>query len=540
VSHARGTTLLGRVMLAFIGERLPDAVAARLASAPAAGVTLFRHHNIRSPGQVRELADAIQAAASHGGSASRGGSASAERPLLVAADQEGGQFIALGDGSTPFAGNMALGAVDDEALTERVGRAIGTEARAMGVNVVYAPVLDIASNPTNPALGIRSFGADPLLVARHGVALVRGLQSAGVAATVKHAPGAGEATTDPHHGGAVVRASRAILDTREFIPFRAAFAAGARLAMSAHVALPAVTGREDVPSTLSRAVMTGLLRRELGFEGVTISDALDMGAVAGPDRVADVIAAIRAGVDLLLTAADPEALARMEAALVEGAEAGMLDADELAATERRVSTLRAWLGSAGAAPDLAIAAGAEHRALAAELAARSITLVRDQGRLLPVVYRDRPGRVLAVMPRPTDLTPADTSSTVAPGLATALRRYHADVDDVVVEPEPDDAAIAAVRDRARGADLAVIGTIDAHRLRSQLALLEAVADTGTPTIAAALRGPWDIDGYPAGVTALATYSILPGSLEALAAVLAGEASAPGRSPVALASVVPAA
>jgi beta-N-acetylhexosaminidase len=541
VSHARGTALLGRVMLAFVGERLPDAVAKRLGSAPAAGVTLFRHHNIRSPGQVRELADAIQSAVSRGGSGSRGESASHERrPLLIAADQEGGQFIALGDGSTPFAGNMALGAVDDEALTERVGRAIGTEARAMGINVVYSPVLDIASNPANPALGIRSFGADPLLVARHGVALVRGLQSAGVAATVKHAPGAGEATTDPHHGGAVITASRAILDTREFIPFRAAFAAGARLAMSAHVALPAVTGREDVPSTLSRAVMTGLLRRELGFEGVTISDALDMGAVAEPDRVADVVAAIRAGVDLLLTAADPEALVRMEAALVEGAEAGMLDADELVATERRVGTLRAWLGSAGATPDLGVVAGAEHRALAAELATRSITLVRDPGGLMPVADGDHPRRVLAVMPRPTDLTPADTSSTVAPGLAAALRRYHADVDEVVVDPEPDDAAIAAVRDRARGADLAVVGTIDAHRLRSQLALLDAIARTGTPTIAAALRGPWDIDAYPAWVTALATYSILPGSLEALAAVLAGQAAPPGRSPVALASAVPAA
>ena len=141
------------------------------------------------------------------------------------------------------------------------------------------------------------------------------------------------------------------------------------------------------------------------------------------------------------------------------------------------------------------------------------------------------GRVLAVMPRPTDLTPADTSSTVAPGLAAALRRYHGDVDQVVVEPELDAAAIAAVRSRAEGADLAVVGTIDGHRLRSQLKLVEAVVATGTPTIAVAMRGPWDVSAYPPGVTALATYSILPGSLDALAAVLAGEAEARGRMPV---------
>jgi len=134
------------------------------------------------------------------------------------------------------------------------------------------------------------------------------------------------------------------------------------------------------------------------------------------------------------------------------------------------------------------------------------------------------------MPRPTDLTPADTSSTVPPALAAALRRYHGDVDEVVVEPEPDEASIAAIRERAAAADLAVIGTIDAHRLRAQLDMVDAVVATGTPTIVVAMRGPWDVAAVPAGVTALATYSILPGSLDAFAAVLDG-ADAPGRLPV---------
>src|SRR5689334_20412963 len=142
--------VLSRVMLAFEGFSVPGAVVDRLRAAPAAGFTLFRAHNVESPGQVRALTSSLQAAAGGG--------------LLIAADQEAGQFIALGDGSTPFAGNMALGAVDDVDLTERVGRAIGLEARAMGVSLVYAPVLDVASNPANPALGIRAFGDDPSLV----------------------------------------------------------------------------------------------------------------------------------------------------------------------------------------------------------------------------------------------------------------------------------------------------------------------------------------------------------------------------------------
>jgi beta-N-acetylhexosaminidase len=532
---ARGSarnTILGRVMLAFDGPVLPDGIVQRLAEAPAAGMTLFRYLNVRSPGQVRELTASFQRAAGAG----------PDRPLLVAADQEGGQLIGLGEGTTPFAGNMALGAVDDVTLTERVGRAIGTEARAMGVNVVYGPVLDIASNPANPALGIRSFGDDPALVARHGVAMIRGLQSAGVAATVKHAPGMGDIALDTHHAAAVVTAPRSVLDAREFVPFRAAFAAGAarpRVAMSGHVVLPAVTGRDDVPATLSRAVMTDLLRGDLGFDGVTISDALDMRAISqGGGLAAAVVAAIRAGVDLLLTSADPDARARIEAALLEAARGGLVDPAETAATERRVAALRSWLGSTslgpdlapGLASDLAFVGGAEHLAVARELAARSITLVRDPGGVLPLSTSSTT-RILAVMPRPADLTPADTSATIEPGLAAALRRHGPAVDEVVVDQAPDAVAIAAVRDRASATDVVVVGTIDASRQRAQRALVEALVETGTPVVAVALRGPWDVAAIPPAVAALATYSILPGSLEALTAVLFGTAPAPGRLPV---------
>ena len=524
--------ILGRVMLAFEGERVPARIVERLGTAPAAGVTLFRHLNVRTPGQVRELTGELQRAASSRGVAvplDAGGAGGG--PLLIAADQECGQFLALGDGSTAFAGNMALGAIDDVTLTERVGCAIGLEARAMGVNVVYAPVLDIASNPANPALGIRAFGDDPELVVRHGVAMVRGLQSAGVAATVKHAPGAGEAATDPHHGGATVSAVRDELERREFVPFRAAFAAGARMAMSGHFAVPAVSGRADLPATLARNVMTDLLRRDLGFDGVTISDALDMRALAqGPDQAVDVIAAVRAGVDLLLAAADPEALARIERTLVRAADRELFDPAELAATERRVAALRGWLREMLPHPDLGVVGGTAHHALADEVAARSITAVADPRRLLPLTP-GRTGRILAIQPQPTDLTPADTSSTVRPALAAALRRYHADVEELIVDIEPDAASIAAARDRAAAADVVVIGTVDAHRLTSQLGLVEAIAATGTPTIAVAMRGPWDAAAYPRSVSSLATYSILPGSLGALAAVLFGETQAPGRLPV---------
>ena len=270
--------VLGRLMLAFRGRTVPRWLAHRLAAAPVAGFTLFRPNNVRSPSQVRRLTTGLQAAA-------RARDGDDGLPILIATDQEGGQLLALGAtrGSshdwTAFAGPMAIGATGDADLAERVGRAIGLELRAVGVNVNYAPVLDVATNPSNPALGIRSFGDDPAEVARLATAWLRGLQSAGVAGTGKHFPGKGEGSVDTHHALDAVDRTRDELEAVELVPFRAATEAGVRLVMSGHFAVPALTGSRALPSTLSRDVMNGLLRDELGFTGVSITDALDMGAL---------------------------------------------------------------------------------------------------------------------------------------------------------------------------------------------------------------------------------------------------------------------
>jgi beta-N-acetylhexosaminidase len=516
------TAILGRMMLAFVGQQLPDWVAARLAF-PAAGMTLFRHHNVRSPGQVRELTEAFQRAAT-AASEVRGAD---DRPLLVAADQEGGQLQALGDETTPFAGNMALGAVGDEDLAERVGAAIAREARAMGVNTVYGPVLDLATEPANTALGIRSFGDDPAAVARLGAAMIRGLQGAGVAATVKHFPGLGEVRDDTHFGLGTVDADRHRLDSATLVPFRAAVAAGVRLAMSAHIAVPALTGDPTLPATLSGAVMDALLRGELGFGGVSISDALDMRALAqGAEQGAQIEAAVRAGVDLLLCSPDRQAQGRIEAALMSAVGDDRFDRAALAASRRRIEDLRGWLATAGPAPDLEVVGSAEHRALSRELSERSITLARGPLRRLPAR-----ATILAVMPQPTDLTPADTSSTIAPGLARALRTRFGTVEEIVVGIAPSDGEIAGVRAFAEGADAVVVGTIDAIRQPAQVELVRQVSAAAPRTIAVALRTPWDVALYPAELPSVCTYSILPDSLDALAAVLAGTITAPGRLPV---------
>jgi beta-N-acetylhexosaminidase len=527
--------ILERVMLAFEGERLPRWVQQRVRDAPVAGVTLFMAVNVLRPGQVRALTEAFQGAVPDDRSAAGPG------PLLVAADQEGGQLIALGAETTQFAGNMALGAAADEGLTERVGAAIGRECRAMGINVVYAPVLDLASEPLNAALGIRSFGDDPATVGRHGAAMVRGLQSAGVAATVKHFPGLGAAADDTHHGLGVVHGSREEIEAHELAPFRAAIAAGARAVMSAHVAVPGLTDDPALPATLSRVVFERTLRGDLGFGGISISDALDMHALAqGAAQAVEIIAAIRAGIDLLLTTADRTALRRIESTLVAAAGRGLFEPGEVAASGRRLAELRAWLAGFGPAPDLDVVGCAEHRALSRELAERSLTrLDRGPGGTdpAPLPALAATSRILAIMPQPADLTPADTSSAVPPGLGRALRTRFGSVEEVVVPVAPSDAEIAGLRERAGGFDAVVVGTIEAHRQPAQAALVRAIAETGTTTIAVAMRTPWDGAVYPAGVPAIATYSILPEPLEALASALAGEIGCPGRLPVSVAPAV---
>jgi beta-N-acetylhexosaminidase len=517
--------VLGQVMLGFDGPSVPEWLHRRLAGAPAAGVTIFRHANVQDPVQLRELTGALQAAAGEG------------LPLLIAADQEGGQLLGLGAGSTPFAGNMALGAAGDPALTERVARAIGLECRAVGVNVDYAPVCDLASNPANPGLGVRSFGSDPARAADHAAAFVRGLQGAGVAATVKHFPGKGEATVDTHHELGLVAQSRERFEAVELVPFRAAFAAGAKMVMSGHFAAPGLSGARDLPATLSAAVMDRLLRDELGFEGVAITDALDMKALAqGPLQVLDVVAALRAGVDLLLDTPAGAARAQVEAALAHAVRRQLLDSAAVRASIARVAALRRWVGEAPQ-PDLEVVGSAAHAALADELARRSITLVRDSAGRLPLrLGPDQ--RMAAIMPLPRDLTPADTSTFVPPGLAAALRAYHPRVDEVVTGQPPTAAEIAALRARARDYELLVVGTISASLDPAQTDLVEALLGTGVPVVTVALRTPFDLAAYPAAATHLCSYSILPPSLAALGAALFGQAPIGGSLPAPVPGLYP--
>jgi beta-N-acetylhexosaminidase len=518
-----GAAARDRILLSFDGLELSPAAAEDLVRR-AAGVTFYRHLNIRSAPQVRALTDTLQAAAARLGLPR----------LLIAADHETGQLHALGDDATPFAGAMAVGATGDADLAERVGAAIGTELRAVGVNLVYAPVCDLATNPRNAVVGIRSFGDDPASVGRLEAATVRGLQSAGVAATAKHFPGHGEPTGDSHLGLPVIERSADELRERELVPFQAAIDAGARCVMAGHLAVPSLTGRRDRPATIAPEILRTLLRADLGFGGVIVSDALDMAGIAGDNGTGvDVAAALDAGVDLLLCGPDPIAQLRVEAGLAAALAGGQFSRLDATGSDARIADLRRWLAGFGM-PPIDVVGGPEHRALAEALARRSITTIRDDRGLLPIrVAAD--ARALVIEPRPRLLTPADTTASLAAGgLIAAIRERHSGgAVGVVVDAAVTSAEIAALRDQAALSDLVILGTVDALGEPSTGELARALVGTGTPVIAVALRGPWDAAVYPEVGTVLATYGIQSPSLAALADALWGIVPTMGRLPVAL-------
>jgi len=513
-----------RLMLAFEGIKAPAQIIEWIKERNPAGFTLFRAKNVESPAQILALNNSLQEAAAAAGSG----------PLLIAADQEGGQFNALGEHTTDFPGNMALGATRDPKLAQRVGKAIGLEVAAMGLNINYAPDSDINRNPDNPNVGIRAFGDDPQLIAEMSAAMVTGLQSAGVAATAKHFPGNGSSSLDPHFGVPVLNHDAEWLNEVEFLPFQAAMDAGVRLMMTAHIGLPALTGRPDLPATLSHEIMTGLLRDQMGFRGLLISDALDMKAITqGAGQIVDVIAAIRAGVDLLLLTGDPEVRERIYSGLLLAYDRGLLRDEHLAASNQRLLSLQQWLGFFNQnRPDLGVVGCGDHLTLAKTVARRSLTLVRNRKRLIPL---DLSGddRIAVIVPHPADLTPADTSSYVKPTLAEFIRTYHPNVDEIITAQRPLPAEIGALTERAANYDLLIIGTISAHLQPEQAALANELLATGVPAVTVAMRTPYDLTVYPQADTYICTYSILPVSMRELAAALWGGVPFQGKLPVRL-------
>ncbi|MCA9914540.1 MAG: beta-N-acetylhexosaminidase, partial [Anaerolineae bacterium] len=276
-----------QLMVSFRGTTVPEDLLRLVQQGDVGAICLFTF-NVESPAQLRTLTQSIYDAAKSGN----------QPTPIIGIDQEGGQLIAIRGGATELPGNMALGAARSPALAEQAGRILGRELLAMGVNMNFAPSLDVNVNPFNPVIGIRSFGDDPDQVAELGAAQIRGMQAEGVIATAKHFPGHGDTAVDSHLGVPVVAHDLPRLQEVEMAPFRRAITEDVAAIMSSHIQYDAID--PELVANISPRILTDLLRRELGYVGLIVTDAMDMHAVASLGTDPSIRGALNAGADLVM------------------------------------------------------------------------------------------------------------------------------------------------------------------------------------------------------------------------------------------------
>ncbi|GAA2420380.1 glycoside hydrolase family 3 protein [Streptomyces glaucus] len=478
-------------------------------------------HNTRDPHQIAELSNGIQKASLE---LPRG------LPVLISTDQEHGIVARVGAPATLFPGAMAIGAGRSRSDARTLGRLAGRELRALGIRQDYAPVADVNVDPANPVIGVRSFGADPAAVAALVAAEVRGYQGSGVAATAKHFPGHGDTDVDSHTGLPTITHSREQWETLDAPPFRAAIAAGIDSIMTAHLRVPALDGSGD-PATLSRPILTGILREELGYDGVVVTDSLGMEGVRtgyGDDRVP--VLALKAGADQLL---NPPDLDLAWNAVLDAVRGGELTEARLDESILRILRLKAKLGLfrdpyvSPAGVDRAVGTTA-HRAAADRIAERTTTLLVNEGGLLPLSRRRHP-RILVVGADPA--SPSGTTGPPTGVLADALTGLGFTATALPTGTAPSAATVDRAVAAARDADAVVAGTYNVTAGSGQQTLVRALLATGKPVVALALRNPYDVAHLPDVRACLASYSWTDVELRAAARVIAGRVRPRGKLPV---------
>ncbi len=472
--------------------------------------------------------------------------------FFTAIDQEGGVVARLLSGVTVFPGNMALGATGCSAYVRRAAAVTAQEMLELGLNMNLAPVLDVNSDPGNPAIGVRSYGEDPQLAATMGAEAISASQSAGVVATAKHFPGKGDVTVDSHIDLPSVPHSRDRLNSVELVPFKAAIAAGVGAIMTAHVTFPAVEPEPLLPATMSQNVLCGLLRQELGFRGIIITDDLFMGAISKRYGLGEAaIRAIVAGADIVLMCHDPGEQAIAIKAIWEAARSGRIPKERIDSSAQRVLGVKALFGIlTPPVPAAAATAGPRsvgsqaNRTLALRIARESVTVVQDRDGIIPFSLSGgarevgldgmdncKPVDVLVISPDIKNLTMVEDTGPHGSPLAKAVRMFVPGASDMTVSQSPSKEEIAAAATIAAGRGLVIVGTYNGHLYPAQAALVKRVAQAGSPVVVVGMRNPYDVADFPEVGTYIATYSFRDCSMQAAAEVIFGSTVPTGRLPV---------
>ena len=462
----------------------------------------------------------------------------AKYPLLVAADFERGAHFRV-ETSTDFPYMMTLGAAGDPELAYELGRLTALEARAMGVHLILAPVADVNNNPGNPVINIRSFGEDPAAVSRQVEAFVRGVQENGALATAKHFPGHGDTATDSHLSLPVITGDRARLDNVELPPFRAAIGAGVSSVMPGHLYVPAIEPEENVPATFSKALLEGLLRGEMGFDGLIVTDAMSMNAISEAYWVGEAaVLAFEAGADIILVSPDPRVAFD---SLLRAARTGRISRERLDASVRRILGAKARVNlhensDVPLAGTESAVASKMAAAAARKMAEKGVALLRDDGDLIPMNGPELGPGLLLVLSGDPSTYPADAlEREIAPRVdkLTTVRTdpiYFPPVEIELPDPEEYDWAIIAVSVRV-ASYRAEIGLPEEMK-----ALADQVLAADKPTAVVVLGSPYASSLFPDAKTVLLTFGTANVSQRAAGRALFGESPISGRLPVTIPGV----
>ncbi|WHX47494.1 beta-N-acetylhexosaminidase [Paenibacillus woosongensis] len=513
----------------FPGTAADEGIKGLIAEHHLGGIIYFRR-NIESVEQLSRLSRELQQLPR----------STPEIPLFISMDQEGGMVARLDhDGVSRIQGSMALGAANDPALTEKAATLAAKELTALGINLNFAPCVDVNNNPANPVIGVRSFGEDPLQVAEHGAAAIRGYQNQGVSATAKHFPGHGDTAVDSHHGLASVPHSKERLYRVELPPFRKAIESGVDMIMTAHVIFPAFEP-DGIPATLSRRVLTGLLRTELGFEGVIITDCLEMHAISKSCGIAEgAVRAIEAGADIVLVSHTLEEQVRAIQTVLAAVQSGRLSEEQIDESVRRILSLkqkRIGVVQESSPPEPCsrpLTPKEESEPLLRQIAERSVTLVSDASRNLPL---DGAEPVLVIWPELRRRTEVDEPAVHRYTLADAIAPYAEQVTLVTVGTFPDSGEIRGAIEQSRNFRQIIVLTYTAEGEVSegQISLIQGLNEIhGSSIIVVSTRNPYDINFFPEIGTYLCLYENRQYALDALAKVLFGQLRPQGKLPVGL-------
>ncbi|RSD20315.1 glycoside hydrolase family 3 protein [Amycolatopsis eburnea] len=478
------------------------------------GVIYFNNDtrdNFDDPVQVAKLSNGLQKAAITSG---------AHIPLQIAADQEGGTVTRMGAPATEFPNAMAISAGRDTGRATQAATILGNELRAVGINQDFAPDSDVNSNPANPVIGVRSFSGQPGLASDFVTAELKGFQQS-VAATAKHFPGHGAAPTDSHTGLPRIDSTEAQWRATDVPPFKAAIAAGVDSIMSAHIQFPSLDPSLE-PATLSKPIITGKLRDELGYNGVVVTDALEMQGVRQLHTDAEIpVLALKAGIDQLLMPVHLDLAINSVLNAVKTGDIPMQRIDQSVLRVLKLKFKRGILFSpfVDANRVMKTVGIPASLATAQDIADRGITAIANDAGLLPLKQK----------PATTLVTGWGVSTTAT--LAQKLTAHGTAATAYQTGQAPTDAQIAQAVANARNTDLVVVLTNNIATFPRQTLLLDALQATGKPVVAVAAQIPYDA-GYPSTVkTWLATYGYITPTLEALAKVVLGETKPVGKLPV---------